>query len=96
MRSKKKTFLLWGALLSWAAILLSLPVAEESIAIRAVALLPVMCFGSSQVVFRWPRFTAEYMDDVVNKDSERGHFSIFNLGLLMLVAAPLIMYTLFS
>lgn len=95
MSDGRRTLLLNAAVLLFAIIIFNLPVAQESIAVRAIGIFPLLCIGLSQVLFRYPRFTARSMDQVVERDASRGTRSIYHVGLLMLVLGPLIAYMLF-
>lgn len=103
MSSKRKFWLTLSGLLLWSATwvmlgdLLDLNIMIGKInAINFIAITPLFCVFFGEMFTGRPKFIKEYMEEVVERDSHRGAFSIHTLGLILFVLAPVIIYLLFS
>lgn len=102
MTNKTKFWLLISGLLIWAAIVLL--IAEYSginikigniDVLRAIAIIPFACVFIGEFFSGRPRFIADYMNELVERDSDRGVLSIHNLGLVMFIVTPIFIYLMF-
>ena len=103
MSNKRKFWLTLSGLLLWSATwfmlgdLLDLNIMIGNInGINFIAITPLFCVFIGEMFTGRPRFIKEYLEEVVERDSQRGVFSIHNLGLIVFLLAPVIIYLLFS
>lgn len=101
--NKSKFWALIAGLMLWAIIwftlgdLFELDIMFGSInAVNFIAVTPIFCIFLGELISGRPLFIKNYIEEVVNRDSERGAFSIHTLGLVMFVLAPLIIYFIFA
>lgn len=62
---------------------------------RMLGVLPFFCMGASGMLFKWPSYMFRYFSGVTERDSEKGVLSIHTIGVVSLVASPVVLYLLF-
>ena len=82
-----KTALMFAGLIASTAALMGIVGDRESL--RLLPIMPFLTLLIMQVVFRKPAFMERYFAEAVERDKERGFFSIKNAGFALIVTSPL-------